>query len=1701
MLSKNNSKVFKLGVVFLLGLALTASASAFAGGDGSESDPYQIESCQGLQDMDNDKSAFYELVSDVDCSGFTYQPVGEWAGETNGEKGFLGSLQGNQHVISNIDYTNADDKGYALFKQIGSSSTQAEIHNFTIENWDAKDSTHRGSACVAGNLVNANVSNIRCNDGVSQTTYQAGVFFGIQGYYGNAQQSYLSESTGDNTDVFAESEGAGATGIGGSKLNVRDVRFVNVTVSSSNTDANFLDEYSELNSAENVFVGGQSSSDSGNFGATSYTNVHYDNQTTNLNDGNAEGHFTEDLKGSGGISTMNLDSSIWTDTLEYPDLSAFVTALDFQVSSMSTNEPITENETLKVNATIKNEGVESGTVSPELSIDGEVVDDESLTLEPGESKQASFNWSPSYTDSGNKTATVSTPDGSESQNVEIENYDLDPPKAPEIYLPENNTYVEVLPGESHEVFTEGSFLHDVNYDVDVKAKWVVGDTSQHFETYTFEENGNYTVNGTNTVSDSKGYVYFESQNPDGDVTKSEKRYFEVHTVQPPNIDSFSVSPNISDAEVGDLFDLSVDGDVNEHAIDKITYSMDITNNGNPSDIVVDPDFQDQDYFSDSENGAFEMKEAYKGETIELSVTVTDNDGYKDTQSVSATLATPPEGFHLDSPNDGDVFLIPADQTETEVTLDAGVTTAQNSGTAEIILNGNTEKTFNVDAETKKTRTVDKNLTENSYTYKVKFTDDTDGEVYESGSKSFEVTDEPLSLKLDSPSDNKEFIIEEDAKQTVEHKWTVDSRAYSGNYYYKLNVSNQNGTVDTVTSGSISGGSTKTHSETLDVPEGSTTWNVDIYKSSDDTLLEQKSQSYEVNVDPLQEAGFIVPSDGTTIGVDSAPTDVDATFFVETYVSSVDYELLLNDATVKTGTVGSDSYQEITKTLSDLDEGTHDLELRTVDTNDRDVVKNASFEIVVDPDNDTAPTIHTVEFTPPPSEWQVGDEPDVYFEGSGNLSDVDFVQLEITAGGEPVETILVPSEDMQSGSYFGVIDAAFTVTEKMIGKDLGVLGETTTLTGKVTEAFFEWAGIGSDATIDAKALVPEDGEPYRQTPGEVQDIRFEGKIEVINDPVDFDVEVRNSTGDWTIVYSGTKNETDTFEAFVNHNRTVGEQFGEFDWKISAVERNTNEFAASGTNTYNISEADGSPLLQIKEPNDEPYTLDTAKDTATVPFDVTAEVSNPGTLTLDLEGEEIVNEEIESGFFQDSFQEQLEKGTYTATLKFVGQQTATKDVTFNVREQVSACDTTEDIDVKMQTPSLDRERMYQDSGEYLTWSVCGTGEGDTRFEIRDSSGTVVKNVSKRYATQEEIRDFEEFIAVDIPTGAYEFQAFYKQDSGETAETEINNIDVVSFTEPETTMDRVDDVTTEEKINVSWTTESFEEDVEVELRIREKGTYSSDVIYNSGQSDSELRDYQHAEDAGSYDPGEYQVFVRMYTDELEFDSDKQNFVIEEPDIKEPEIETVKPEQDEVFQIENGTNSTAVSFEYYVETFSQSDSKVKLFLQNASVEGSEYEEYRVNKSNINDGEVNHTLDLDLVEAGYRWKVQVEDVNGDKTESEPISFAVNDPETEETPEVPSPKAGIQVFAKLGEFFQDGNESFKGNIGSTGQFFAATIMIVAAAGIAATVNGYLSLIVVLLGSVGFSLADGYYPLTVFWIILAATAMFVGYFGVKGFMGD
>ena len=106
------------------------SALAFSAyGAGTVGSPYRIATCAQLSEIDNDLSANYVLVANIDCAGGSFAALA-------GGADFTGTLNGNSHTIKNLNIT-----GNGLFNQV----TGATIKNLYLQSGSISGSVYAGS--------------------------------------------------------------------------------------------------------------------------------------------------------------------------------------------------------------------------------------------------------------------------------------------------------------------------------------------------------------------------------------------------------------------------------------------------------------------------------------------------------------------------------------------------------------------------------------------------------------------------------------------------------------------------------------------------------------------------------------------------------------------------------------------------------------------------------------------------------------------------------------------------------------------------------------------------------------------------------------------------------------------------------------------------------------------------------------------------------------------------------------------------------------------------------------------------------------------------------------------------------------------------------------------------------------------------------------------------------------------------------------------------------------------------------------------------------------------------------------------------------------------------------------------------------------------------------------------------------------------
>ena len=261
----------------------------YAGGDGTEAKPYQIEDWNHLDNVRENLDANFILVNDLDENGAGYDEV---AGETAhegagfdpiGESGaeFTGAFDGNHATISDlyIDRETASDVG--LFGNVGSGGV--------IENVGVEDVQIQGNDNVGG-LVGRSTGTVRASYVVG-TVDGAEAVGGLVGKNegGDVTDSYGMGAVGENSSGFA------VGGLIGSNSGFLETSYATGTVDGT------------------VNVGGL-------VGETDGGNVSMSYFDTGPNNGVGAELTTDEMQRFGPLVTMDgfdFDGT-WTVTSEYP---------------------------------------------------------------------------------------------------------------------------------------------------------------------------------------------------------------------------------------------------------------------------------------------------------------------------------------------------------------------------------------------------------------------------------------------------------------------------------------------------------------------------------------------------------------------------------------------------------------------------------------------------------------------------------------------------------------------------------------------------------------------------------------------------------------------------------------------------------------------------------------------------------------------------------------------------------------------------------------------------------------------------------------------------------------------------------------------------------------------------------------------------------------------------------------------------------------------------------------------------------------------------------------------------------------------------------------------------------------------------------------------------------------------------------------
>ena len=200
-------------ILYLLAIILFLPiVSAFAGGDGSIGNPFQISNCQELQNTTNNTNASYILINDIDCNvspfnaGSGFSPISNFSGNFNGQGNKIKGLYINLPVTNRIGLFKAIESvgfvhsmGLVDVNIIGASNTGA----LTGRNLGRVERIFvKGKiSCSAGvgGLVGVNLGEIRNTNSHGDVIGVGASIGGLVGLnIGNISESYSASNVQDS---------------------------------------------------------------------------------------------------------------------------------------------------------------------------------------------------------------------------------------------------------------------------------------------------------------------------------------------------------------------------------------------------------------------------------------------------------------------------------------------------------------------------------------------------------------------------------------------------------------------------------------------------------------------------------------------------------------------------------------------------------------------------------------------------------------------------------------------------------------------------------------------------------------------------------------------------------------------------------------------------------------------------------------------------------------------------------------------------------------------------------------------------------------------------------------------------------------------------------------------------------------------------------------------------------------------------------------------------------------------------------------------------------------------------------------------------------------------------------------------------------------------------------------------------------------
>ncbi len=167
----------------------------FAGGSGTEEDPYLIGNARQLQNIGKSEylntGKYFKLIDDIDLTGVTWTPIGTYSSNLS-TTAFVGVFDGNGKKIRNLTYNDSSKTNVGVFGYI----YNATVTNLIIESANITAKQYVGA--LSGGARNSTIEKV----GVRNSTLKA--TDGSNGYVGGLLGDAYSEESSTTILIIKE---------------------------------------------------------------------------------------------------------------------------------------------------------------------------------------------------------------------------------------------------------------------------------------------------------------------------------------------------------------------------------------------------------------------------------------------------------------------------------------------------------------------------------------------------------------------------------------------------------------------------------------------------------------------------------------------------------------------------------------------------------------------------------------------------------------------------------------------------------------------------------------------------------------------------------------------------------------------------------------------------------------------------------------------------------------------------------------------------------------------------------------------------------------------------------------------------------------------------------------------------------------------------------------------------------------------------------------------------------------------------------------------------------------------------------------------------------------------------------------------------------------------------------------------------------